>query len=92
LAEPPLRFRRTAPSIRNCRGRFGASTVVSMLLFASSNHAAHAVARALEEADIRAGVGRERDGRFPVSVLVADDRDAEVLDIATAVDPAIQGG
>jgi len=92
LAEPPLRCKRTAPSIRKCRGRFGASTVASMLLFASSNHAAHAVARALEEADIRAGVGRERGGSFPVSVMVADDRDAEVLDIAKAVDPAIQVG
>ena len=34
----------------------------------------------------------ERDGSFPVSVMVADDRDAEVLNIAKAVDPAIRGG
>ena len=66
------------------------STVPRMLLLASSNHAAHAVASALKEADIQAGVGRERDGRFPISVMVADDRGAEVLDIARAVDPAIQ--
>ena len=63
-----------------------------MLLFASSNHAAHAVVRALKEADIQAGVGRDRDGKVPVSVTVSDDRDAEVLGIAKAVDPAIQVG
>jgi len=61
-----------------------------MLLFASSNHAAYAVARALKEANIEAGVGRERAGHFPVSVKVAEDRKAEVLRIASAVDPAIQ--
>jgi hypothetical protein len=66
--------------------------VASMLLFASSNQAAHAVARALTAAGIQAGVGRERAGSFPVSVMVSDDRDAEVLDIAKAVDPVIQEG
>ena len=63
-----------------------------MLLFASSNQAAHAVASALEEAGFQAGVGRERAGSFPISVMVADDRDAEVLNIAKAIDPAIQAG
>jgi hypothetical protein len=63
-----------------------------MLLFASSNHSAHALASALKKADIEAGVGRERAGSFPVSVNVAEDREAEVLDIARAVDPAINTG
>jgi hypothetical protein len=63
-----------------------------MLLFASSNHAAHAVVDALKKADIQAGVGRDRDGRVPVSVMVSDDRDAEVLAIARAIDPGIQAG
>jgi hypothetical protein len=61
-----------------------------MLLLASSNHAAYAVASALKEAAIEAGVGRERAGSFPVSVTVAEDRQAEALDIAKAIDPSIR--
>jgi hypothetical protein len=64
----------------------------SMLLFASSNQAAHAVTRAITAVGTQAGVGRERAGRFPISVMVSDDRDVEVLDIAKAVDPAVQAG
>jgi hypothetical protein len=60
-----------------------------MLLFASSNQAAYAVARALKKAGIQAGVGRERAGSFPVSI-VAENRAAEVMEIAKAIDPAIE--
>jgi len=63
-----------------------------MLLFASSNRAAYAVVRALEGAGIQAWVGRERAGSFPVSVMVADDRDAEVLEIAKTIDSTIHAG
>jgi hypothetical protein len=61
-----------------------------MLLFASSNQAAYAVVRALKEADIEAGVGRERAGSLPVSVEVAQAREAEALAIAKAIDPGIE--
>jgi len=59
----------------------------NMLLFASSNHAARTGERS--QGGRHSGRSRERDGRFPVSIMVADDCDAEVLGIAKALDPDI---
>ena len=63
-----------------------------MLLYATSRDAAEAVVRALRARGVEAAGGNPRHGNYPVSVMVADDRGAEVLDIAKAVDPAIQVG
>ena len=63
-----------------------------MLLYATSRDAAEAVVRTLRARDIEATGGNPRGGNYPVSVIVPDDRDAEVLDIAKAIDPTIQAG
>jgi len=63
-----------------------------MLLYATSRDAAEAVVRALSAQNIEASGGSPRHGNYPVSVMVSDDRDAEVLGIAKAIDPAIQVG
>jgi len=60
-----------------------------MLLFASTSRAAGDVVAALGSAGFEASL-EPRSGAFPVSEGVAENREAEVLDIAKAVDPAVQ--
>ncbi len=60
-----------------------------MLLFATSEHAAQAVVSTLRDAGIDAS-SSQRVGRYSVSVKFVEGREAEVLDIARAVDPAVQ--
>jgi len=60
-----------------------------MLLFASTEQAASDVAAALAWAGFDISFQHPTDA-YPLSVKGADDREAEVLDIAKGVDPAIQ--
>jgi len=62
-----------------------------MLLFASSDEAATAVGAALAWAGFEVSFQHPGDA-YPLSINLAEDREAEVLDIAKAVDPAIQPG
>ena len=62
-----------------------------MVLFASSSRAASDIAAALGSAGFEASFEpRSGAGAYSVSVEVAEDREAEVLDIAKAADPAFQ--
>jgi len=60
-----------------------------MMLHASSDAAAKAVVRALTAAHIEAAGNGPRGGTYPVWVKVAEQREAEALDIAKTIDPTI---
>ena len=62
-----------------------------MLLFASSEQAASDVGAALAWAGFDV-LFQHPDGAHPLSVQVAEHREAEVLDIARAIDPGIESG
>ena len=61
-----------------------------MMLYASSDSAAKAVARALMARGIEAAGGNPGGGTYPVAVKVPEQREPEALDIATTIDPTIR--
>jgi len=60
-----------------------------MLLHASSDTAAQAVARALVAAGIKAGDFIAGSGTYAVWVKVPEQREPEALDLAAKIDPSI---